>query len=270
MVNRGSTSQALALDHMQDDQEEQGLGNGAMFSTLKFGWNAIFSDSGASKAMSDAELDRLIDRTRGIECGKTARENSISPNTTCALLENQECTLQDFEESAPMVKLREFGGSFVSRGEEISDSIVGIADEWKQIKQQRRDNAQRCESVRVSNVGMVAVLKSNQYTLESGEVSVYQKELKGVAAMKDTKRKAEVYEICAYFYLKYVEIRKSRHLSVLLGRRKFDLLLTLSGILPLALRWLGFYSTRRIQMPTSSRLCHVWCAIPSSQLHVSM
>ena len=191
MVNRGSTSQALAMDRLQQDQEEQEVGSGAMLSTLKFGWNAIFSDSGAaSRGMSDAELDRLIDRSRGI--AESVRESSVSPNTTCALLENQESTIQDFQESAPMVKLREFGGSFVSRGEELSDTIVGIADEWQQIKQQRRENAQRCESVRVANVGVVAVLKSNQYTLESGEVSVYQKELKGMAAMKDTKKKAEV------------------------------------------------------------------------------
>lgn len=190
MVNRGSTAQALALDRTQDEApKDDDVGSSAMFSALKFGWNAIFSNSaGSAKSMSDAELERLLDRTRGLggNCA-SARIDTISPTTTSALLENQECTIDDFEETKPLVKLREFGGDFVARGEE-SITMGAIAAEWEQTKQQRRENAQRCNQVHVTNVGIVAVLKSNQYTLESGEVSVYQKELKGVEAMKDKKR----------------------------------------------------------------------------------
>lgn len=86
LVNRGCTSQAMALDKLKasrksedDDAEEMGSGNteelSTMMSALKFGFGAIFSKEGdgmesdvtPENIITDAEIYALIDRSRGLK-----------------------------------------------------------------------------------------------------------------------------------------------------------------------------------------------------------
>jgi superfamily II DNA/RNA helicase len=95
LVNRGCTSQAMALDKLKApskksaaaDDEEGDMGNGSaeelstMMSALKFGFGAIFSKEESAESevtreniISDAEIFALIDRSRGLKPGHHLEE----------------------------------------------------------------------------------------------------------------------------------------------------------------------------------------------------
>lgn len=85
------------------------------------------------------------------------------------LQEGQQCSALDFEESAPLISLRTFDGEVFKKSE--SKSFEDIAREWG-----KRERAGRLVDMHVPGVGMMKVLKSNMYSLEEGEPSVFMKE----------------------------------------------------------------------------------------------
>ena len=69
MVNRGSTAKAEEIDNYIEENEEEGVDPSNLLSALKFGWNACFGESADEeklKEMSEADIEAIIDRTRGL------------------------------------------------------------------------------------------------------------------------------------------------------------------------------------------------------------
>ena len=84
------------------------------------------------------------------------------------LQEGQQCTAADFEESAPMVSLRIFDGEEFKKKKFTN---TDISCEWG-----KRERGSRLIEMHVPGVGLMKVLKSNMYTLEEGEPSIFEKE----------------------------------------------------------------------------------------------
>lgn len=287
MVNRGSTSNALALDKQiqeekqrrkleqkHDDEEErsskrqklegddegeqevdneeedsEGDGQGKanedgadedefdmmnatrLFTTLKFGWNSAFSagssDSKQPEEMiSDADIELIIDRTRGIDSAgnATATNASITPgennkgssdisnektiqstdeiggvpssenavaaavvnkelSTDNKLKENQEISIDTFDEHVPLVKIdnireqslldleNQFKSAYEQGDKDALTNALGgdVADnqdsneitEMTARGRPKRQVKSRTETIHVVGVGPVSVLRSS-------------------------------------------------------------------------------------------------------------
>lgn len=204
------------------NNDEEGLS--VMMSAPKFGWNACFKANGGDNStleISDQDLDAIIDRNRGVvsEIKPTAVVKSESIDMTVViptssltqtmstastgsnlLFENQECSVDTFEESAPLLDLRTFEGEKYVKDAK-SGRLSDIGEEWSQYMQEqkrkrleaeaaalkaanskkvkKRDRVSRTNEVFVEDVGMVKILKSNDYDLLKGEPSVFEREMKG-------------------------------------------------------------------------------------------
>ena len=139
MVNRGSTQQGEDLDDVS---------NSELLNALRFGAQAIFGGSSTS-AISDDELDAIIDRTRTGNESKGALVGGAEHKAAC------------FDSVSEPVKLREFEGELYGEGDDI-------ASEWRALEGSRQRKS-RLHTVHVAGVGQVAVLNQNNYTLEEGE-----------------------------------------------------------------------------------------------------
>lgn len=84
------------------------------------------------------------------------------------LQEGQQCTAADFEESAPMISLRIFDGKEFLKKKFSNKEIIA---DWG-----KRERTSRLTEMHVPGVGLMRVLKSNMYSLEEGEPSVFEKE----------------------------------------------------------------------------------------------
>ena len=84
------------------------------------------------------------------------------------LQEEQQCTAADFEESAPMISLRIFDGEEFEKKKFTNSDI---SSEWG-----KRKRGSRLTEMHVPGVGLMKVLKSNMYTLQEGEPSIFEKE----------------------------------------------------------------------------------------------
>ena len=207
MVNRGSTAQGLEIDRKLseakqlsvmklpvDDATDGDVDISTVMSALKFGWNACFgadndfndAEEYAASYMSDEAVDSIIDRTRlsnsslsGVltdEGGGGGRASSRTRQLV-GLQEDQEQSASFFEEAAPLVSIRSFEGEVFSR-ESKEVTMSDISSQWIIDKPpgQMRERESRLEQVLVRDVGLVSVLKINNYSLEQGEPSVFEKE----------------------------------------------------------------------------------------------
>jgi len=212
LVNRGSTSQALALDELQQSSKQlsastdaDDMDMGAMMSALKFGWNSCFSigdeDDGAidkSIQFADSVIEAIIDRTRGLNNSddftskhvatatvsipknqRIIEEKNDSVVINAAIRENQQLSVASFEVNAPVVSLLQLGKEKFAAPIAPSTRIKDIAESWSFRMKGKREHKERTEIVTVVGVGKVSVLKSNKYTLEGGEPSVFEREAKG-------------------------------------------------------------------------------------------
>lgn len=111
-----------------------------------------------------------------------------------SIRENQQLSADSFIENAPMVNLRQLGNELIGTGAGPSNKMKDIADAWASQVTGKRESKSRLDSVMVQGVGKVSVLKSNQYTLEAGEPSVFDTEAKGKNNdwARDSKKKAQV------------------------------------------------------------------------------
>ena len=181
-----------------------------VMSALKFGWNACFGASGSgddndssNAEISDEALDAIIDRTRSSTSAvpqlvitqlqnnqqsessyssqqqtSAATANTTATATVSLLQEGQQTSVTQFEEAAPLVDLRYFEGSVMGKQQQTIATMGDISTQWIIQKRENfgRERQSRLEQIHVKNVGMVSVLKANNYTLEDGEPSVYDKE----------------------------------------------------------------------------------------------
>jgi len=94
-----------------------------------------------------------------------------------------------------MVDLRQLGNEVIGTSAGPSNKMKDIAEAWSSKVTGKRQSKARMESVMVDGVGKVNVLKSNQYTLEGGEPSVFDVEAKGKDNewAKGKKKKAQAF-----------------------------------------------------------------------------
>ena len=224
-----------------EGEDTNDIGLGAMMSALKFGWNSCFSVDEKEDAvigenedikLSDEILNSIIDRKRGLGDN---RENSGSYSTRsgsvkqgasstvsvimksaegadkvvkkkrktidASIRENQQVSADLFVENAPMVGLRQLGNEVIGGSAPPSNKMKDIAVAWASKVSGKRESKSRLDSVVVKGVGKVSVLKSNQYTLEGGEPSVFESEAKGKnnTWARDSKNKKQVRSLwCEY------------------------------------------------------------------------
>jgi hypothetical protein len=100
------------------------------------------------------------------------------------LLEDQETSLADFEVDLPLTEVRFLSGEYISKEKRAPSTLTEIAREWAEIRSDdngkpKRVSSARTEMVQVKGVGAVSVLKLNNYSLQGGEPSVMERELKG-------------------------------------------------------------------------------------------
>jgi hypothetical protein len=182
MVNRGSTAQGEALEKLTSSE---------LLSALTFGADSIFSNEGGAPP-TDFELDAIIDRTpkgsvespekkvaakKGRKTGpKSTKEKGADDGAESGLQVGVQRTAANFEPAEQMVKIREFRGKLYNRqgpSPSKGSSMKDIANEWKeQVLHEKRERHSRLVTVNGQ-----AVLKKNMYDLESGEPSVFEKEL---------------------------------------------------------------------------------------------
>lgn len=111
-----------------------------------------------------------------------------------SIRENQQLSADSFIENAPMVSLRQLGNELIGTDAGPSNKMKDIAEAWALKVTGKRESKSRMESVMVQGVGKMNVLKSNQYTLEGGEPSVFEQEAKGKNNdwARNSKKKAQV------------------------------------------------------------------------------
>ena len=208
MVNRGSTAQSRAID---DDAGQEALGGdadanaepeaGSVLGALKFGWNAVFKgdgDGSGDQGLSDEDIELIIDRTRGLPGGDGAGDEKAA--RLKQLFENQEVSLNDFDETAPLVSVRQVEGEALLNDE--TSTVDGIADVWRQINPDpepsategrgKRVRVSRLVEVEVEGVGTMAVLKKNNYSMNDGEPSINSRELASSNAQRTKVREAAI------------------------------------------------------------------------------
>jgi SWI/SNF-related matrix-associated actin-dependent regulator of chromatin subfamily A member 5 len=176
MVNRGSTATAIASDKttndndVDEDEDDSTIEASSMKSALKFGWNSVFNaNSLLQNQLSDKDLDIIIDRKRGL--GNTDMNHQSSSSTSPSInssnlevfnnksiLENQELTIDDYDENTPLYSTRMFDGKELN-SKEFRDE--DIAKEWEERGVGRRNKVSRTEQVYVDGVGMVSILKTD-------------------------------------------------------------------------------------------------------------
>jgi hypothetical protein len=142
-------------------------------------------DAKAEGADSDGKAT-----SRGTGTEKKKKKNVIE----ASIHENQQLSADSFIENAPMVGLRQLGNELIGTDAGPSNKMKDIAEAWASKVTGKRESKSRMESVMVQGVGRVNVLKSNQYSLEGGEPSVFDVEAKGKNNdwARESKKKAQV------------------------------------------------------------------------------
>jgi len=164
------------------EKTEENSGN--LMSTLKFGCNAVFGQGlNKNRLPSDDEISLITDRTRTEDFSAGNLKGGADANA------------EEFDASKPVTESTIFGGiDFKKIRDEYKNShhpedIAKISDMWK--KRQRKDRIKFIQS-KNSAWGSkdIPILASNDYSLESGERSIFQQELRGRSGGHSKKKKA--------------------------------------------------------------------------------
>jgi hypothetical protein len=239
MVNRGSTTNAIAMDRVlaatkskqpaasgakttkkkrksndendlnpdYDEGNEEAVGDGEdedesyakipedtlkneedtgkIYSLLKFGWNSVFSGTNSTSSSSDInnfltneDIDQIIDRTRGNNDNVESISKSKQQQT---LLENQQTSIDTFDETAPLVSMDSLrANTLVQLEKELTDNVLDNKNDETVTKSSaavhrskslpdknsnsliltgKRARTTRLQEVFVEGVGEVSVLK---------------------------------------------------------------------------------------------------------------
>ena len=160
MVNRGSTVQADKLEK---------LGTDALMKMLTFGANKIMSADNADEGLSDADLDRLIDRNgdEGAAAGAGAGRRGGASGVDSKLETGVTQTAADFKPEMPMMMTQELQGQTYEK-----KSMEDLNKEWAEM------SGKRSKKSRLVQHGQHQVLKVNDYGLGQN-LSVFDAEQKG-------------------------------------------------------------------------------------------
>jgi hypothetical protein len=158
---------------------------GKIYSLLKFGWNSVFSGTNSASSSSDInnfltdeDIDQIIDRTRGNNDNVESISKSKQQET---LLENQQTSIDTFDETAPLVSMDALRANTLVRLEkELADNVLDNKNDDTTTKSSaavhrsksfsdknnnsliltgKRARTTRLEEVFVEGVGEVSVLK---------------------------------------------------------------------------------------------------------------
>lgn len=184
MVNRGSTALGKAMDapEVAEDEEEAVVGDApeeaqasttaevsAVFTALKFGWNAAFRTSegkAQDEVLSDAQVSALIDRSRGLSTAEeapAAETVAVTADTPSGVLENQEMCVSSFDEHAPLIGI----DTLTDQLECTTEEVQAAAPKQEEMPSKRRRVA-RMTDIMVEGVGMVSILKPAAAPVHSG------------------------------------------------------------------------------------------------------
>lgn len=178
MVN--STGGAGVND--QDDNVDQ-ITEKDIMSTLQFGCDAVFGQDAESKNClpKDEDIEFITDRSRSqdfsggnLKGGTANKTDDFEADKK--LYSSQQLAGVDFKKIRDEQKKKEKGGNHKLK------NLGNITEVWKQIQDQKRERKSRLIMVDGTNSGYgmkaVPVLASNNYDLQSGESSVFSRELK--------------------------------------------------------------------------------------------
>jgi SWI/SNF-related matrix-associated actin-dependent regulator of chromatin subfamily A member 5 len=174
MVNRESSVGT------NDEDKIRGLSAAELLEDIKFGCQAVFGDAAKNELPSWDEIDIITDRTR------------TESDTVGKLQGNASQSAEDFDATKAFKETQIFGDTDFRKIREeqerllkskIPQNLYGIGYLWQEISQlnQKRERSSRIMLVEGSGSGygaLVPVLKSNNYELETGESSVFDRELK--------------------------------------------------------------------------------------------
>lgn len=218
----GDDDQDKVSDVDEDDDDENKTDKGEknsvhqvstskMLSALKFGWNSVFSISspgaeggtaGSSKYLTEEEIDMIIDRNRGINDTTTEPEQSDDTsgkdevtNKVDKLLENQQQSIEKFDENAPLVSIREMENDFKVKDVSLDDIAMAWRDkdktnsntdaavetekamdqeaviEGEDLGQTKRSRRARTVTVKIPGIGEIKVYRDVTGELDSLERS---------------------------------------------------------------------------------------------------
>ncbi|KAH8098631.1 helicase [Aureococcus anophagefferens] len=170
LSNMVNAAQQLGHDDAAVDDDDVGrLGGAEVLSMLRFGAASMFRGE-TNREPTDAELEGIIDRTR----------TGGAEETSGGLVGGVEASADTFDTSEEFVSTRELFGAEVKAPPRISHR--DISEQWKHVVDGRRERKQRIKMVEGKGTGYggaVPVLACNDYELEAGEASVFDRELKG-------------------------------------------------------------------------------------------
>eukprot|EP01035_Chromulina_nebulosa_P018018 gene18018-23657_t len=158
MVNRGSTAQGIKLDETnlgddlndtdddvknddidsenveipsEDEVNDGTIEPSKLLSAIKFGWNNVFSLSDSSnlqdQTISDEDIELIIGRNRNNESDSKENDEKLSK-----LLQNQEKTINNFDESVGLVSIKDIESEFIKKNPK-DITLDSIANDWRNI-----------------------------------------------------------------------------------------------------------------------------------------
>lgn len=181
MVNRGSTAQA---------EKMEALGSDALLRMLRFGADKIFRGDGSEeRALSDADLERLIDRTdsgrqpasnsasHDEDAKQTGSKDGVHRTTSDALETGTAQSAATFSAVMPLMQTQELNGKVYSAADATNKKMESIAEEWARTSAGKK----RAKKSTGQMVGRDFVLNVNNY--EMGQtISVFDDEQAGQRA----------------------------------------------------------------------------------------
>mmetsp|Transcript_5139 Transcript_5139/g.10848 ORF Transcript_5139/g.10848 Transcript_5139/m.10848 type:complete len:1069 (-) Transcript_5139:172-3378(-) len=192
MVNRKSNNEAI-----NSDDVARGLTARELLEDLKFGCEAIFGSSANKELPSWEDIDIITDRSRkesdsigNLEGGTSKNAHSFDAEKEFSSTACFEGTnFQDIRKKVEMEKKQD-----------IPKNLANIAYLWKEIKSLDTKRIKKSRIIQVDGKGSgygssVPVLCSNNYELQNGESSVFDRELsnkkKSNFEVKKMKKSAE-------------------------------------------------------------------------------
>ena len=161
-------------------EKARGLSAGELFEDIKFGSAAIFGDAGSNRLPTRKDIDEITNRSR-------------KENDSVGLLKGGMAkSAKAFDASKEFSQSHLFGGTDfreIRRQQEekekrgVPDNLKGIAHLWHEIQALDKKRAVKSRIVQIDGMGSgygsaaVPVLASNNYELQTGEKSVFDREL---------------------------------------------------------------------------------------------
>ena len=195
MVNGGEgrdLNGKLGEDDDDDDDDDTGLTAKDLLDTLKFGSDAVFGKT-TNELPTDKEIETITDRTKdpekpdaAVASGKSGSSSSSAAAAGNGTLKNAQQTVGEFAATMPAFNQSMFGGiDFLAIREQLK------ADEVREKIRRQMAGLEHKRKItnRVVMVagkgsgyggrgGFVPVLAANNYDLEDGESSVFDRELR--------------------------------------------------------------------------------------------